>query len=192
MMASRIFFMAFYPATWLKVAALSVGTLAFAAVATPAGETAAQLLNCRQIPSPMARVACYDAISVPGPDSANSSTRPQITGPSRPHTTDVGAAAGVPPYRTAPVSDPAAFGLAARETAAVTNRLDGVIAGNFDGWMAQSKIRLTNGQIWQISDGSEGAYRLRDPKVQIHRTAFGSYFMQIEGVHQTPKVRRIE
>jgi hypothetical protein len=51
---------------------------------------------------------------------------------------------------------------------------------------------LANGQVWQITDGSEGVYSLVDPLVTIERGSFGSFFLRIEGVGQTPKVRRLQ
>lgn len=70
--------------------------------------------------------------------------------------------------------------------------LESSISGLFEGWQPQSRIRLANGQVWQVTDGSEGVYARRDPKVRISRGTLGSFFMQIDGVSQTPRVRRIE
>jgi len=51
---------------------------------------------------------------------------------------------------------------------------------------------MANGQLWEVTDGSQAAYRLSDPKVRISRGISGSFFMEIQGVSQTPRVRRIE
>jgi hypothetical protein len=70
--------------------------------------------------------------------------------------------------------------------------LQSEIPGRFEGWVIRGRIRLTNGQLWEISDGSEAAYNLKNPKVKITRGVSDTYFMEIEGVSQTPRVRRIE
>lgn len=166
--------------------AMSVALLAPVALAQPTDATQEKLLQCRLIAAPLTRVACYDAIhvaaAIASPSRAVAATPPTQQAPA-------GAAVAAPARQPA---DSAAFGLPVREQQAASNALQSMIAGAFDGWMAQSKIRLANGQVWQIADDSEGAYRLRDPKVQIRRSSFGSYFMSIEGVQQTPKVRRVE
>jgi hypothetical protein len=45
--------------------------------------------------------------------------------------------------------------------------------------------------VWEVSDGSTTAYNLRSPKVKITRGVSGTFFMAIEGVSQTPRVRRL-
>lgn len=75
--------------------------------------------------------------------------------------------------------------------AALPESLSSHIPGQFEGWLPKERISLANGQVWEITDGSEAAYSLRDPKVLITRGFSGSFFMKIEGVYQTPRVRRI-
>lgn len=70
--------------------------------------------------------------------------------------------------------------------------MESTIAGTFEGWLAGSRLRLANGQVWEIADGSSASYLLRDPKVRITRGMLGSFFMTIEGVAQSPRVRRIQ
>ena len=45
--------------------------------------------------------------------------------------------------------------------------------------------------MWQLVEDSRGAYNLRDPKVTIRRAALGSFMMDIDGVNQTLRVRRV-
>ena len=44
----------------------------------------------------------------------------------------------------------------------------------------------------RIADGSQTAYDVKNPVVRIVRGAFGSFFMEIEGVSHSPKVRRVQ
>jgi len=131
-------------------------------------DTAADLQRCRAIGDAASRLACYDALAVP-------------TAPSR----------GAPPSAAAPAADPAArFGL--REPAQAVDAVESHIPGRFDGWEARTQIRLANGQVWQINDGSRGVYRLDNPRVRIRKGALGSFFLEIEGQNQSPRVRRVQ
>lgn len=167
---------------WLVLIAAPVT----ATLAAPADEAVAALQRCRQIADSLQRMVCYDAIVLP---QAPSSGLPAAT-QAAPQSAGARPAAVV----AAPTAkdEAATFGLPARRIESAPEQLESAIAGAFDGWQAQTRIRLSNGQLWQVTDGSEGAYRLRDPKVKITRGPFGSYFMEIEGVKQTPKVRRVE
>jgi hypothetical protein len=70
--------------------------------------------------------------------------------------------------------------------------IESSIPGRVDGWVANTRFRLANGQVWEIRDGSRAAYDLRDPKVRIVRGLSGSFFMELEGASQSPRVRRVE
>jgi len=91
-------------------------------------------------------------------------------------------------------ADPAAlFGLEnRRQPPSVPDAIDSSVPGRFDGWQGNSRIRLSNGQVWEIRDGSQASYDLRDPKIRIVRGMSGTFFMEIEGVSQIPRVRRVE
>ena len=66
------------------------------------------------------------------------------------------------------------------------------IAGSFEGWSAKSNIKLTNGQVWQISDDSSRAHYIDNPKVRIRRGALGSFYLEIQGTNISPRVRRVQ
>lgn len=66
------------------------------------------------------------------------------------------------------------------------------IPGKFEGWEPKTRIRLANGQVWQIVDGSRGAFQLVDAKVRVRRGALGSYYLDIEGHNGSPGVKRVE
>jgi hypothetical protein len=155
------------------VAALAL--MAFQAVAADD----ASVLRCRGVADPQARLSCYDALPL-GP-----------------------AAVGVPTPARAPTTAPAApapvqrasedrFGIEsqARETplAAIESR----IPGRFEGWQANTRIRLANGQVWQIADGSFRILDLDNPKVAIRRSAMGAFYLDLEGDNRSPRVRRVQ
>lgn len=141
--------------------------VAFASASATADTVALQ--RCRQITDAASRLACYDALEL----------------------VPVGAATSA--SQTPAPATPQAFGLEARQAAAQgLDAVESAIEGPFDGWVPRQKLRLANGQVWEISDGSQAAYRLQAPKVRIARGMSGTFFLAIEGVAQTPRVRRVE
>jgi hypothetical protein len=135
----------------------------------------AALQRCRELRDTVARLACYDAIPL------TTTTAPQASQPSAP---------------AAAVAPAAAFGLESRQappnTPARLEAIESAIDGAFDGWLPRSQLKLANGQVWEIADGSQAAYRLQSPKVKITRGVSSSFFIAIEGVSQTPRVRRVK
>ena len=142
--------------------------------------------RCRRIAEPIARLACYDAIgspaAVPRPGASTSSAG-QAKASSGEQPGDAGAGSATE----------AEFGLEwmAASRKAMPDSLSSFIPGAFEGWVPRERFALANGQVWEITDGSQAAYSLRDPKVRITRGLSGSFFMHIEGVSQTPRVRRL-
>lgn len=143
----------------------------------------AQMRQCRLFTDVALKAACYDAIALPaGGSTATGSTAPTAAAPPVNARAAAAASFGLP--STVPAPPPTG--------GRVGGALESSITGLFEGWQAQSRIRLANGQVWQVTDGSEGVYSRRDPKVRISRGSLGSFFMQIDGVAQTPRVRRVE
>jgi len=81
--------------------------------------------------------------------------------------------------------------VAAKPAAPAAEEVESQIIG-FDGWTPRTKFKLANGQVWQVADDSSGFYALKDPKVKVHRAAFGSFLMEIDGAGRMPRVRRVE
>lgn len=126
----------------------------------------AALLRCRELSDPAARLACYDAVALP----ASKTSAPR--GERR--------------------ETPDEFGI---DRTGSEQRLDAIeshIEGRFDGWGPRDKIQLANGQVWQISDGSTGGIRRDNPKVRIRRGVLGAFYLEVEGTHQSPRVRRLK
>ncbi|MEM8513612.1 hypothetical protein RCH14_002948 [Massilia sp. MP_M2] len=128
----------------------------------------AALLKCRALPDTATRVACYDAIPV-------------------------GVAA--PVAAAAPVLTPEQnFGMeAVKEREAQPASIRSTVVGEFDGWGPGSQIRLANGQVWRIIDGSDAVLpRTKDAPVTIERNVFGTLFLKIDGGNSSAKVRRVQ
>ena len=129
------------------------------------------LRRCRALADDAARLACYDAIATPAAAAA--------------------AAPGAAPA-TAPAGGPSAARFGLPEEPSPVDRIESRIAGRFEGWGPRDRIRLANGQVWQVADDSRGAYWLDSPRVVVRRGALGSFLLEIEGVRALVRVRRIE
>ena len=144
---------------------LTLLSLTLALLAWPAAADETALRRCRTLAEAPARLACYDALPLAAPAAAAATLAP-----------------------TPPVA--ATFGL--QRTDAAVLEVVSSIPGLFEGWRAGERIRLGNGQLWQVSDDSSGVYYLRDPKVTVRRAAMGTFVLDIEGARRMPRVRRLE
>lgn len=119
------------------------------------------LQRCRNVVEDAARLACYDAI------------------------VDSGAPAAVV------VEKPEQFGLPDSARVTPIDTIESTIEGDFTTWGPNDRIRLANGQVWEIADGSRGVVRRGTNKVTIKRGTFGTFFMDFEGPNKSPRVRRV-
>ncbi len=132
-----------------------------------------EMQRCRALADSTARLACYDALAAqpartPAPPAAAATPAPTATASPAAHATEFGRASSGP------------------------DSVESVIPGAFDGWAASKRFKLANGQVWQVADGSSAFYNLRDVKVRVKRGSFGSFYLEIDGVNQAPRVRRVE
>lgn len=157
---------------------IALPLLALAAIADAADPGA--LHRCRAIPEAAQRLACYDALPLPAGagEPAARADRPEAAAPGK-------ASAGA-------LAAPAASSFGLRHEAEALDAITSHIAGLFEGWEAGSRIRLANGQLWQVVDDSRGSYYLREPKVTVRRAAMGTFVLDIEGAKRQPRVRRLE
>jgi len=146
----------------------------------------AAVLKCRTLPDTAQRLACYDAMPVGATPLAS-------------------APVGTAPASAAPAAAPAsaanartaeqAFGLEKpRKTKKEeADAIESTIVGDFDGWESNTTIRLANGQVWRIADGSSAYLRKQtNPAVRIQRGLLGAFYFQVVGQNNTAGVRRVE
>jgi len=151
--------------------------LALAIAAGPAlAENTPTLQACRALTEAAKRLACYDALPLGTPAAP------------------AAAAATTPAAAAAPAApDPAKFGLEAKSLRAMSvDSIDSQIDGRFDGWGPKDRIKLANGQVWQIADDSNAAMSVTNPKVTIRRGALGVFYLEFEKSNRTAKVKRVE
>ena len=67
------------------------------------------------------------------------------------------------------------------------------ITGRFDGWNKLDRVKLANGQVWQLLDEGTSIGARTDPQVLIKAGALkASYFMTIEGLGAPVRVKRVQ
>jgi hypothetical protein len=131
----------------------------------------AAILTCRALAESQARLACYDRIPVGAQPAA------------------VAAASAAAPAATAEQR----FGLEqVKRKEAEPQSIESTIEGDFSGWDPGAQIRLANGQVWRVVDGSSAVLTpMKNPKVKVTRSMLGTLFLEIQGTNNSPKVRRI-
>jgi hypothetical protein len=157
---------------------LSLLTASGAALADDAAMADHAILACRAHSDAKLRLACYDTIPV--------SARPAAT------------VAGTAPAPVVAAAAPAAsaeqrFGLEqVKQKEEAPRSIESSIEGDFAGWDPGAQIRLANGQVWRVVDGSSAVLTpMKNPKVRVTRNMLGTLFLEIEGTNNSPKVRRV-
>lgn len=128
------------------------------------------LRRCRTIADAAARLACYDALPLPAAGAALRSRAPA--------------------REAASPSLMERFGLETRQPQA--EHLESHIPGLFTGWEANSLIKLANGQVWKVVDGSWLHGEWNNPKVTVRRGMLGAFYLDIEGENRSPRVQRVQ
>ncbi len=141
------------------------------------------LRSCRALADKDARLACYDAL----PLAAEVRTTPAAPAPAP---TPAPAAASTSAASAGGLADWFGFSADRRQQPAQPEAIETSIVGRFEGWRPKQLITLANGQVWRISDDSSAFYELQSPRVTVRRGVLGAYYLEVEGVNQSPRVRR--
>jgi hypothetical protein len=175
-----------------KAKSLPVFLLATAlwGVAAPAQADSAAIENCRRLDDATRRLACYDAIKVAAPEAAKASA-PAAGLPAAAAAT--GSAAPTP-AAAAPARDATtAFGLPQSANPQAVDVIESTVGPMFSGWRPRDRIRLGNGQVWEVIDEVSGTIEPKPLiKVRIKRGLFGGYTMEFEGINRWAQVRRLQ
>jgi hypothetical protein len=145
-----------------------------AAMSVPAWADESAFAACQRINDRAERYACYDALPLPA-------------GVSR-----VAPAQPAQPARTGADG----FGLEQQRLAAAVAQgpesLESTIPGRFEGWGPNTRFTLANGQVWQVVDGSSAYFPKESPRVTIKRGMLGTFFLSVDGLNRSPKVKRMQ
>ena len=63
--------------------------------------------------------------------------------------------------------------------------------GDFRLWNKGQRIELENGQVWEITNDTNLFHKATNPSVTIEKGLFSSFYLHIDGVSKSLKVRRI-
>ncbi|NNG21674.1 hypothetical protein [Telluria aromaticivorans] len=130
--------------------------------------------KCRALTDTGARLACYDGIQLNAARAAPAAAAAVAAAPARNREADFGMEA-------------------VRQREAEPASVTSTVVGDFEGWGPNSQIRLANGQVWRITDGSEATLpRTRNAKVTVERNMFGTLFLKVDGSNSSAKVRRVQ
>lgn len=121
-----------------------------------------EVLQCRQIKNSEQRLTCYDAIDMRPAAAAADDVQKSL------------------------------FGLTPKTGAAEADSVETTLVTDVDGWRPNAVFQLANGQRWEIADGSSSVMRPKKPNVRIRRGAFGAFYIDFDGINQSPRVKRID
>jgi hypothetical protein len=148
--------------------ALPLSALLLLASGAALANDTSSILKCRGLADNAARLNCYDAINLQ-PAGA-----PETVAPTPEQ------AFGMETVKKAPGQE-------------APKSIESTIDGDFDGWGPGARIKLANGQVWRVVDGSEAVLpNMHNPKVRIERNVFGTLFLRVEGTNNSAKVRRVQ
>jgi len=181
---------------------LSPRAVLFAALAVVAPAQAADdaaLARCREIADPTARLACYDALPKSGVEARPGTTAPAPAAAPAPSSAP-GTQAKPPAEqfglenRTSPPKTMAElFGLESRTPPPKTlDQIDVRVLGTFEGWWPDAFIKLVNGQVWQVTDGTSRFYQIENATVTITRGIGGAFYLNLVGDNRTVRVKRVQ
>lgn len=170
--------------------------LLLGALASSASGQDTSLQRCRVIADTTARLACYDALAdaarVPVPP-ARPAAPAAVAAPAPVAATAKATAAPVQAAAVAPArTGEAAFGLPETRQPDRVESVESMLSASFSGWGPNSRIRLSNGQVWQVVDGTSVVLPEGARKVAVKRGALGSFYLDIEGLKTSPRVRRVD
>jgi hypothetical protein len=167
----------------------------------------AAFARCRGIFDSAARLACYDGLPLartpsdaqPPPIAPSrpaaappSASAPVVSAPSAP-APRVAASAAAPAPPPPPQAQVQSFGMEERVARAEQpTTMESFIPGHFEGWGPGARIKLGNGQVWQVVDGTSAFMNVDNPKVVVRRGMMGGFFLELENSNRSPRVRRLQ
>jgi hypothetical protein len=148
--------------------------------------------RCRGIADTANRLACYDALPMnitPAATQAPPIASPKAA-PAKPSSQPPTASPPDAPQQQAAAQS---FGMENRAPEVeLPTTMQSTIPGHFEGWGPKARIKLANGQVWQIADDSQAYFNLDNPKVVIRRGMMGGFFLEVENSNRSPRVRRVQ
>ena len=118
--------------------------------------------QCVNIVSDKDRLACYDALFAQSKTARSAEQQPTQSTHQQTNS-------------TIPAAKTTEFGLERRDS--TPEFIESKAVGQFSSWQKKMKIRLENGQVWQITQSSKVYFKTENPQVRIEKGALGSFFL---------------
>lgn len=138
-----------------------------------------EFAKCRALGEASARYACYDAIPLPTPSMAKAPAAATAPAPA-------------PVAGSARAVEMEKFGLIEKSRPDEVLNIQSQVDKDFDGWRPNQRIRLANGQVWQVADDSNGFVGSKHRNVTIRKGAMGAFYLEFDGTSSSLRVRRLQ
>ncbi|WP_018624527.1 hypothetical protein [Kangiella aquimarina] len=151
--------------------------------------------DCAAITDDTKRLACYDQFLKNRQAPAKPEPAAQPAKPADPAKPAMPEQAQKPAPKAEVVSKKDRVEEFGKERMREEGKLDSLTAtaiGSFHEWKDGLKIKLDNGQVWEIIDSRTGFYKIQNPTVIIDKGFMNSYRMQVKGRNQRYSVIRIK
>jgi hypothetical protein len=158
--------------------------------AAQANTLAQAVEKCRKLEDSLQRLVCYDRISMPTAKQGVNAPKGKSSPKPAPKAADMLESAQLSPHNSS--ADEADFGRegkAQRERQADTMTVNIVnVSENVRG---EKTITFDNASVWRQVDNSNLRLK-KGQKVIIERGLFGAFYLKVDGLNQTMKVKRIK
>lgn len=158
------------------------------------------LSACKSIKQDEARLACFDAIELPGPrpmPERMEKTIPQIVKEKQQAEQTAAPVTPRPPATKSKVQEQdkaeeqADFGLVQKQRREELQKVTEVVSRLSETARGKRNIHLASGAIWQQTD--RGYLKLEPGmEVYIEKGALGSFYLSYEGINRRVKVKRVK
>jgi len=152
--------------------------------------------ECARIESDRERLACFDRLFATGGDVGESTTTPgsaDIDALPADNRLGVRDRNGRGDQREARREPPPGgdFGLEKSPLELGGDSMSATAVGSFGFWNPGQRIELSNGQIWQVTNDTGFYYKVDDPQITIRKGLFSAFYLHIDGISKSLKVKRI-
>lgn len=146
--------------------------------------------DCADLEDDRDRLECYDRFFSQRGDSSEYRSEMRETAPVSSRRTTETARRGAEPQRP-PASPEDSFGRDRSMLDMGGEEMSSTALGDFRYWQEGQRIELDNGQVWEITNDTNLFFKASNPRVTIEKGFFSSFYMHIDGVSKSLRVRRV-
>ncbi len=156
-----------------------------------------ELNRCSSMKRDLQRLACYDKLAgLASSSPIETLSEKSKTSLPKKNTDSVvtnwhDKAGKLTPNSTQVSSTSSSFGFSKKDNE--PDSITSTIPGEFMGWKNGDKLKLANGQVWQIKDSSSTLYhKASNPKIIILKGLFGSFRIKLADLNKSVRVVRVK